>query len=91
VLYVDQLPLSTAMQQALLREKAVELALSAGDDYELCFTVPVTQQKELEKQLSSIPCRYTCIGTITKQLGLEIRYQNGNTYHGSIEGFQHFS
>lgn len=36
---VDRLPLSAALD-VLPRQEAVKLALSAGDDYELCFTRP---------------------------------------------------
>ena len=87
---VDQLPLSDELKHSVSHEKAIELALTAGDDYELCFTIPANKKDELEKKLSSIPCHYTCIGVITEQPSLALRYQNGNKYHGPIHGYQHF-
>lgn len=90
IVFVDQLPLSKALKLALPPEKAIALALTSGDDYELCFTLPANKQQALDNQLSALPCRYTCIGEITAVPGLLLRYQNGNPYHGHIQGYQHF-
>jgi len=90
LVYVDQLPLSFALQDNLSPEQAISLALTAGDDYELCFTVAPNQRAALEKTLSSLACRYTCIGHIKKCVGLTLQYQNGNLYHGPVQGYQHF-
>jgi thiamine-monophosphate kinase len=90
ILYVDQLPLSEALTQTLSLNEAITLALTAGDDYELCFTLPPQKQTELEKQLSSIACRFTCIGEITQKRDLELIYKNGKKYHGTLLGYQHF-
>jgi thiamine-monophosphate kinase len=90
ILYVDQLPLSVEMRDTLPLLDAQHLALTGGDDYELCFTIPLAKQVELEKILADISCPYTCIGQITTQFGLEVCYQNGSKYHGSIQGYQHF-
>ena len=64
-LYVDQLPRSQMMKQIVSSEKAISLALTAGDDYELCFTIPPGKRKQLEKALRTLDCRYTCIGEMT--------------------------
>lgn len=90
VINVDQLPLSEELKHAVSPEEAITLALTAGDDYELCFTVPANKQAELEKKLATISCRFTCIGEITSQPGLELRYQDGRKYHGAILGYRHF-
>lgn len=89
-LFVDELPLSQELKLSVPEDVAIVLALSEGDDYELCFTVPVEKKAALENALSSLPCRYTLIGTITKQPGLNLRYQNGSSYHGEIRGYRHF-
>jgi thiamine-monophosphate kinase len=87
---VEQLPLSLALTNTLAAEQAIELALTAGDDYELCFTVSAQKRAELEKQLSALSCRHTCIGEITAKPGLTLRYKNGSKYHGAVLGYQHF-
>lgn len=87
---VDQLPLSFELQSSVPKEKAIELALTSGDDYEICFTIPQEKCAELDKLLSALPCKYTCIGKIKEEPGLEFNYQNGMTYRGSVKGYQHF-
>ncbi|WP_069470888.1 thiamine-phosphate kinase [Candidatus Marithrix sp. Canyon 246] len=75
-LNVETLPLSKALQ-SINRATALELALTAGDDYELCFTMPD------HKKLSIAATR---IGTIEEQLGLRC----GKAFSGKISGYQHF-
>ena len=38
---LKNIPLSDYMRQNIIFNQAIELALTAGDDYELCFTVPI--------------------------------------------------
>ncbi len=40
------LPVSEALRVAVGDERAFELALTGGEDYELCFTVPSAKLKE---------------------------------------------
>lgn len=89
-LNVNELPLSDGLSQTLTSDEAIALALTAGDDYELCFTLPPQHHAEFEKQLSPLPCRITCIGKITEKPGLELHYHDGGAYHGPILGYQHF-
>ena len=87
---IDKLPHSEALSKTLTREHAVALALTAGDDYELCFTVPPAKQVELEKALSHLTCRVTCVGIITAQPGLTFHDEQGHIYEAAIHGYQHF-
>lgn len=66
----DALPFSAAIRSALSEQEAKKLALTAGDDYELCFTVPVEHEKQLIEILKQekIPCH--CIGEIKKDIGI---------------------
>lgn len=83
---VDQLPLSSVLTQTLPKDKAIALALTAGDDYELCFTIP----KNAQDQLKLLSDKITCIGEITENPGLTLYYQDGSHYHGTLSGYQHF-
>lgn len=87
---VDQLPLSEALQKSLPLDNAIELALTGGDDYELCFTVSPEKREALENTLATLACRFTCIGSITAHHELHLHHQNGNLYHGSLHGYRHF-
>lgn len=78
---VDSLPLSNELSRSVTQEQAIELALMGGDDYELCFTV----SKEREVKIPA-----TCIGVITEELELDLQFDDGRPYTGSISGYKHF-
>ena len=80
---VDLIPLSHILQKHLNQKEALYFALSGGDDYELCFTVPV-----LKKNL--VPKNCTYIGKITDTNKLDLRFANGEKYHFHHTGYQHF-
>ncbi|MBV9576712.1 MAG: thiamine-phosphate kinase [Gammaproteobacteria bacterium] len=87
---VNRLPLSSILQR-LPSLQAIELALTAGDDYELCFTVPPENCSKLEAALAPLGCAFTCIGEIIAQPGLTLHDNEGNTYYAlATEGYQHF-
>jgi len=76
---VTALPISSELRAAVGQEKAWQLALSAGDDYELCFTAPT------DKSVSGI-----CIGHIEKEPGLRLQQGDGKPFVLKSEGFRHF-
>ncbi len=80
---VDSLPFSQALRESVTHEKSLELALSGGDDYELCFTVPIEKNKVFD-----FDC--TCIGVITDGRGLELQRGDGSQYSMKMTGYQHF-
>lgn len=90
IININQLPLSPELKQAVPPAEAIKLALTAGDDYELCFTVPADKRATLEQHLANLPCPFTCIGKITKQTGLELQNEDGSQYHVTTLGYQHF-
>jgi len=81
------LPLSEALGYIPLNY-AWNLALSAGDDYELCFTVPPQQEIALQKVLA--PDSYTRIGTIESTAGLRCLTADGQLFVAKQLGYQHF-
>lgn len=84
---LNRLPLSNAMQ-GLTTQKAQHYALSSGDDYELCFTVPENKVSLLKTELGNM-C--TEIGQIEQ--GQDIHcYRNGQKItHTTKGGYDHFS
>jgi thiamine-monophosphate kinase len=88
--YVDaeKLPLSIALGEHLPPQEAYRLALTAGDDYELCFTIVPHQEKEFLTQLHTQRVSCTCIGEILTQPGLSIL---GVSEICDQQGFDHFS
>ncbi|EKD72449.1 MAG: hypothetical protein ACD_45C00675G0013 [uncultured bacterium] len=80
---VNNLPLSTALRAATTHEQALAFALTGGDDYELCFTVPRAKKNR-------VPENCTCIGEITASSDLDLRFADGTTYNLNVEGYTHF-
>ena len=81
------LPLSPSLKK-LPAKQGRELALTAGDDYELCFTVPAHLGPALEQDCKLV----TCIGEITDTHLLILRDQSGKdiTFNAK-QGYDHFS
>ncbi len=83
-LFSEKLPIATSLQ-ALEKQKAFEIALSAGDDYELCFTLPSHLDKnELNK------FNITHIGEITEDKKLILLDEQGDEIPFVFSGYQHF-
>lgn len=89
IIHVDALPIAS-LQNYVSADEAISLALTAGDDYELCFTIPAEQQSLLEEISKKHACPCTLIGRITSGTGLTLTLQNGSPYHANLSGFQHF-
>lgn len=88
-LQIPHLPLSSGLRESLSIEEAWNLALSAGDDYELCFTVPPSQESALQRAISSN--LYTHIGTIETAPGLRCLDAKGKIFTPRQKGYQHFN
>ncbi len=67
---VEHLPLSAPLLRSLPRERALDLALTGGDDYELCFCVAPRHQALLAARAPYLECAIRCIGRIEQQAGL---------------------
>jgi thiamine-monophosphate kinase len=92
-LAVEALPLSPALRRQLpevrAREFAWELALSAGDDYELCFTVAPDRLAAARGRLDGLACGVTAIGTVTSGAGLHCLRADGRAF-APRPGYRHF-
>lgn len=81
------LPLSPAVAGAGARGRA--LALSAGDDYELCFTVPADRLGLLSERQAALECPVRSIGEIEAQPGLRCVREDGSLF-APEPGYRHF-
>jgi thiamine-monophosphate kinase len=88
-LNLEALPLSEGLRAALGEEEARRLALSGGDDYELCFAVPAAGLAALEAQLPAQRWGYTRIGTLRAGSGARV-LRSGTVMEFSHSGYQHF-
>ena len=79
----DALPLSPEVLSYIEDTDDWAMPLTAGDDYELCFTISPERLKDL-----AIP--YTKIGIIEKLPSLRLN-KSGNIQPFGLKGFEHFS
>jgi thiamine-monophosphate kinase len=83
------LPVSESLVEAVGEDKARELALTGGDDYELCFTVSPTNVSKLRQELPPERWGYSPIGIIRETPGAAVM-NNGNVMEFSHSGYDHF-
>lgn len=90
--WVECLPRSTAFTAAVAADHPdwFALPLSAGDDYELCFTAPAAQDAALREQADMAHCPLTLIGEIIAETGVHCEYADGRPYLSSRSGYEHF-
>jgi thiamine-monophosphate kinase len=89
---IDKLPISNNVLEAVDKDKAIELALMGGEDYELLFTLPEEQKGYLEQNATAMGINYTCIGQI--QGGdpkITLTYEDKPYPFPDKSGYQHFS
>lgn len=89
MLEVADLPISASLQSELPLEQAQLLALTSGDDYELCFTVPEDKVAELEMRMRETAVAYRCVGRIMAKPQLKLSH-NGNEMTVNYTGYRHF-
>ena len=86
----SELPLSEPLAALLGERHARELALTGGDDYELCFAVPPHHIARLLSQLPPQEWRYTRIGALRAAPGASV-VRDGTVMEFSHSGYEHFS
>ena len=87
---VDQIPLSPALRHATSFEKARRWAMTGGDDYELCFTVPLQNQALCQQAIDAGLLEATLIGTIVDGSGVCCIDGDGTPLDYSETGYKHF-
>ncbi len=83
------LPIEPNLIEQTSQDKAINLALTGGDDYELCFTVPEKHENQfLEELTSEFDTLFTCVGQITESKELLMAGNEGYALPEST--FEHF-
>lgn len=87
---LQDIPLSSYLIQNINTDCAIELALTAGDDYELCFTAPVANEQQLKLVMQNLNCPLHKIGVIENQRGLRVIKPDGTLFNMGHKGYLHF-
>ncbi|MEZ0152706.1 MAG: thiamine-phosphate kinase [Candidatus Reddybacter sp.] len=90
LLEVDKLPLSQALQRAVVSEQGRTWALTGGDDYELCFTVPADGAAHCQRLINEGLLMATPIGQIDEGLGVRCVDERGQVVEVECSGYKHF-
>jgi len=89
VLNVEQLPVSDTLL-AYYKQKPDWLnVITAGDDYELCFTCSKIQSVEVEALMQQHEIKLTRIGEIVETKGVKCML-NGKLVDAGFKGYEHF-
>lgn len=85
----EALPLSEAVRRYIHESGDWLLPLTAGDDYELCFTVPEKSRGLLEQSLQCLDVSWHRIGKIERRQGLRLN-KGGEVMALPGAGYRHF-
>lgn len=88
---VALLPRSAAMLAHFHDADAIDFALGGGDDYELCFTVPVDRANEIAADLARLGCFATRIGRVIEGSGVRVIDAAGAAVTPPRAGWNHFA
>ena len=90
VIDICRLPLSESVREFQQQTNLFDFALTAGDDYELCFTIATSRAKEIEELSKHWEFQCSCIGQIDHSNKLTV-LNNGQQIEVANNGYQHFS
>lgn len=85
----DRLPLSAGVRAYLAATGDWAMPLTAGDDYELCFSVPVAREGALREALAVGGLSAARIGSIVDTPGLRV-YREHRILEVGMPGYRHF-
>lgn len=94
-----QLPASTVFSSLIPAPERIPMALSGGDDYELCVTVPPQNEACAQAAMKAMGLRFTRIGAVvagsgaisnTTFSGIMLKDGNGELKPLKLSGYRHF-
>jgi thiamine-monophosphate kinase len=92
-IFLEELPLSRSFRSYTASFPAVlyQLALSGGEDYELCFTADRSNREKIVDCVEKCGIAVTRIGIVTSFSGVTVVKPDGTPYSFQTEGFNHFT
>ncbi len=89
-LRLARLPLSRGVARYVKETGDWSLPLSAGDDYELCFSVPPARRSEAEHKALRAGCKLAWIGVIDVDPGIRCLTADDDLLDPVSRGYEHF-
>jgi len=88
---LERLPLADQVAAVVAADHDWSLPLAAGDDYELCFTLPAAAAGQLPVLAAAAGCPLTIIGEIVAGQGLRLVQPDGSGWSAAGGGYDHFA
>jgi thiamine-monophosphate kinase len=90
-LYLDRLPCSAAVRTYVAETCDWSVPVAAGDDYELCVTVPADRQAEVEALAAGLSAGLHWVGVIERTPGVRLVLPDGSMLDHAPRGYDHFA
>jgi thiamine-monophosphate kinase len=89
---LEQLPLSSGFKTYVRNQPVFpwHLAISGGEDYELCFTAPVCNHGAIQKISKTAGIPLTVVGKVTNSRQVHAILPDGTNFQPSASGYTHF-
>ena len=88
--YLDNVPYSDDVLQTFGQEQALQFALGAGDDYELCFCASPESSDAITALVQEYSVPITCIGKICEGKSVTLLNKENQPVSVTQQGYQHF-
>lgn len=85
-----RLPLSAAFRRLAPAAQAATLALTGGDDYELCLSLPLDREEEAKARARQVGVSLTRVGRVEEGRGTRMISARGETMICKQPGYRHF-
>lgn len=85
-----RLPLSSAFRHLAPTRQAATLALTGGDDYELCFSLPPNREEEAKERARQAGVPLTRVGRVEEGYGVSLISATGEAISYEYLGYKHF-
>ncbi|HZD60867.1 MAG TPA: thiamine-phosphate kinase [Anaerolineae bacterium] len=92
-LFLNKVPMARGVSKVaeLTGERAIDIAIAGGEDYELVFTVPAELKAKVEKSMAAIGVKVAAIGEIVdSSYGIRVVDWSGVEKPLEISGYTHF-
>lgn len=90
IIYLDKLPLSKQLKGYYQLQPNWQTILTAGDDYELCFSCAKSKVEDIMAEFKSRNIPLTCIGEMTGEGDIQCLLPDGSQLKVKQKGYNHF-
>ncbi len=90
-IHFGTIPVSTIIRKKLAEPLLPQCVLAGGDDYQLCFTAPVSMHEKVMAAAKNTKTTVACVGQITSAAGLKVFDADHRIMSMQTKGFDHFA